>query len=155
MSNKYKIENVSKVIKGQHILKKINLEFKTGLNIIVGQSGAGKSTLLNLIGLIDECSEGEISFGKTKLNGVSEEERDYFRAENIGFIFQNSNLIQDMTVRENLQMAMEISNKYTEEYTDILDRFNVSELLDKKVCVLSGGEQQRIAIVKANKDNTC
>ena len=149
MSKTYKIKNVSKAIKESYILKDINLEFKVGLNIIVGQSGAGKSTLLNLIGLIDECSEGEINFGEIELNKVGEEERDKFRAENIGFIFQNSNLIPDMTVRENLQMAMEISSRHTDNYTEILERFNVGELLDKKVCVLSGGEQQRIALVRA------
>ena len=132
----------------------ISIDFKQGLNIIIGESGSGKSTLLNILGIIDNPSEGDIFFNEEKLTGRTDIQLDDFRAENIGFIFQSSNLISDITVDENLKLAMEINNIDTADYKKMLERFKIDDLIDKKVNVLSGGEQQRVSIVRALLKNS-
>ena len=149
MHNKYEVKRVCKFVKETEILKDVSLSFEEGLNVIVGQSGAGKSTLLNILGLIDDCTSGDLMYNNIDLINYNEEEREKFRSHYIGFIFQSNNLISDMSVRENIDLAMDISNVSPEEYVEILERFDINTLIDKKVNVLSGGEQQRVSIVRA------
>ncbi len=154
MKSRYCLKNISKSVKDKKILDNISIDFKQGLNIIIGESGSGKSTLLNILGIIDNPSEGDIFFNEEKLTGRTDIQLDDFRAENIGFIFQSSNLISDITVDENLKLAMEINNIDTADYKKMLERFKIDDLIDKKVNVLSGGEQQRVSIVRALLKNS-
>lgn len=154
MKSRYCLKNISKSVKDKKILDNISIDFKQGLNIIIGESGSGKSTLLNILGIIDNPSEGDIFFNEEKLTGRTDIQLDDFRAENIGFIFQSSNLISDITVDENLKLAMEINNIDIADYKKMLERFKIDDLIDKKVNVLSGGEQQRVSIVRALLKNS-
>lgn len=154
MKSRYCLKNISKSVKDKKILDNISIDFKQGLNIIIGESGSGKSTLLNILGIIDNPSDGDIFFNEEKLTGRTDIQLDDFRAENIGFIFQSSNLISDITVDENLKLAMEINNIDTADYKKMLERFKIDDLIDKKVNVLSGGEQQRVSIVRALLKNS-
>lgn len=89
MQNKYELKSLNKIVDDKFILKDINISFKKGLNVIIGQSGAGKSTLLNILGFIDDSSNGEIHYRSTDINSMPEKEKEKFRAEQIGFVCQN------------------------------------------------------------------
>lgn len=154
MKSRYCLKNISKSVKDKKILDNISIDFRQGLNIIIGESGSGKSTLLNILGIIDNPSSGDIFYNEEKLTGRTDIQLDDFRAESIGFIFQSSNLISDITVDENLKLAMEINNIDTANYKKMLERFKIDDLVDKKVNVLSGGEQQRVSIVRALLKNS-
>jgi len=129
------------------VLRNINLEIAGGSYIsIVGRSGSGKSTLLNIIGLIERFDSGEYFFeGEKILNFVDYSE---LRSQRIGFIFQNYNLIPNMTVRENILLPFLYSSN--EEYlnNEIIDKLQINDLMDKKAYALSGGEKQRVAIAR-------
>ena len=154
MKSRYCLKNISKSVKDKKILDNISIDFRQGLNIIIGESGSGKSTLLNILGIIDNPSSGDIFYKEEKLTDRTDIQLDDFRAESIGFIFQSSNLISDITVDENLKLAMEINNIDTANYKKMLERFKIDDLVDKKVNVLSGGEQQRVSIVRALLKNS-
>ncbi len=148
---KLKLNHVSKRVLDTDILKDISLEFEPGLTVILGESGAGKSTLLNLLGQLDSCSDGEITYQDQLLSALDKSGREQFRAESVGFVFQDGNLLSELSVLDNLKVALEISGTTVNEpqMMDLLNAFDVAECLNKKVNILSGGERQRIAIVRA------
>ncbi len=148
-----KLSNVYKSFDNRTILSNLNLSVQKNEYIcITGESGAGKTTLLNLIGLLDKPDCGEISInGKTQFSSkdISKLRRNFF-----GYIFQDFLLMDDKTVQANLEISKNISNYSKENY----DKKNVHEILQmvgldssylsKKVCHLSGGEQQKISIAR-------
>ncbi len=123
------------------------------LMILLGKSGSGKSTLLNLISGIDLPNSGEVVIGQRNLTTMSEQERTLFRRKNIGFVFQFFNLIPTLTVEENLLLPLELNNAGNGEgRTRIAALLNEIGLADRAKTYpdrLSGGEQQRVAIVRA------
>ena len=130
-------------------LDNINLTFpSTGLFFIVGKSGCGKTTLLNIIGGTDYETKGELYFGNNLINVNNL--CDY-RALYIGHIYQNFNLLDNLTVKDNLVLAYNIINKsYDEQETkNILTKLKINQYLNTKVKDLSGGEQQRVSIARA------
>ncbi|MBQ7925846.1 MAG: ABC transporter ATP-binding protein/permease, partial [Lachnospiraceae bacterium] len=145
-----KIEGLRKDIGKNVILRDINLEIGTGLTFIIGDSGAGKSTLLNIIGGLDAPTDGEVSFEIGQeiehITGCSRYQRDY-----LGFVFQDSNLINGLTIKENVMLATQISGvkRSEKELESTLAYFGLQECADRKVDGLSGGERQRAAMARA------
>ncbi|HAP8329221.1 TPA: ATP-binding cassette domain-containing protein, partial [Enterococcus faecium] len=131
----------------------LSLEIEKGEFVgLVGKSGAGKTTLLNIIGLITDISEGIITIdGQQKLS-VNSRNAMLLRRYTIGYLFQNYGLIEDESVLWNLKLALEYKKMKKEDklkvINEYLKQFNLSDMLNKKIYQLSGGEQQRIAIIK-------
>ena len=120
--------------------------------VILGPSGAGKSTLLNIIGGMDNASEGSINvFGK-EIVGLSEDELTKYRREDIGFVFQFYNLIPNLTVLENVELAEQIV-KQPKDAIEILKLVGLENRLNNFPSRISGGEQQRVAIARAIAKN--
>lgn len=138
-----------------HVLKSINLEIKKGdFLMIVGQSGSGKTTLLNILGFLDRFDKGNYLYKGEDVTNLSEKERSKFRNINIGFVFQQFNLIPTLDIYKNVELPMIYNKKYSKEEKDkrIKERLDEVGLLDKihqKPLELSGGQQQRITIARA------
>ena len=136
------------------ILDKVNLSFDPGeFILLLGQSGSGKSTLLNLISGIDAPDSGDIFVNGTAINRLSEHQRTLFRREHIGFIFQFFNLIPTLTVTENITLPMQLNGGVNaakdKEVKAMIERVGLSHRQDAFPDRLSGGEQQRVAILRA------
>ena len=118
---------------------------------IVGKSGSGKSTLLNLIGGLDSADSGSVMIQGKELFDLSEEERTVFRRRNIGFVFQNYNLLPTATVYKNIILPIQLDNKKVDKtYLDeVIEKLELTEKLRLKPNQLSGGQQQRVAIARA------
>lgn len=116
--------------------------------VILGPSGSGKSTLLNIVGGLDTATSGRVWFRDDELNRFSESELTGYRRNNIGFVFQFYNLMPNLTARENVEMATEISAEPMVA-ADALELVALRERQDHFPSQLSGGEQQRVAIARA------
>ena len=148
------LKNIKKVYgKNQILFENLSLEIEKDEFVgLVGKSGAGKTTLLNIIGLITDISEGIITIdGQQKLS-VNSRNAMLLRRYTIGYLFQNYGLIEDESVLWNLKLALEYKKMKKEDklkvINEYLKQFNLSDMLNKKIYQLSGGEQQRIAIIK-------
>jgi len=136
------------------VLKDIDLEIKEGEFIsIMGPSGAGKSTLLNILGLLDEPSEGEYYFYNEPVHNLKEKKKTDYHRHFIGFIFQAYHLIDEMTVYENIETPLIYKKVKLKErkaiVADLLDRFNIVAKSDLFPDQLSGGQQQLVGIARA------
>lgn len=118
---------------------------------IVGTSGSGKSTLLNLLGGLDRPTSGTIQIAGKHLENMKEEELTIFRRRNVGFVFQNYNLVPVLSVYENIVLAIQLDgNKIDEPFvTAIIQALGLSGKEDALPSMLSGGQQQRVAIARA------
>ncbi|WP_434749632.1 putative bacteriocin export ABC transporter [Paenibacillus amylolyticus] len=145
--------NISKSYEGISVLENINLSIDAGEMVaITGESGKGKTTLLNLIGLITSKDEGDIQIlGHKNPKGHSKEAM-LLRRKAIGYLFQNYGLVDEETVYWNLSLALEYKKMKKKEKNELieqyLDKFSLSPLKNKRVYQLSGGEQQRVAIIR-------
>lgn len=120
--------------------------------VILGPSGAGKSTLLNIIGGMDSATSGSINvFGK-EIVGLNDKELTKYRREDIGFVFQFYNLIPNLTVLENVELAGQIV-KQSKSAEDILKQVGLEDRMNNFPSQISGGEQQRVAIARAIAKN--
>lgn len=153
-----KIENLSKVFRTEEVetkaLNNIALEVKQGEFItIMGASGCGKSTLLNIVGLLDSASGGSYKLLDQEMIGLSESEKSKIRKQNIGFIFQNFNLIDELSVYDNIELPLIYNNVPSSERKKkveaIADRLAISHRLKHFPQQLSGGQQQRVAVARA------
>ena len=159
LSKIVELKNINKFYKvgkeKAHILKSINLNIKKGeFVMIMGKSGSGKTTLLNILGFLDKFDEGEYIFNNKDVTRLNESERSNFRNLNIGFIFQQFNLINTLNIYQNVELPMIYNNKYSkqEKKAQIENNLSIVGLLDKikqKPVQLSGGQQQRVAIARA------
>lgn len=136
------------------ILKDINLEVEEGSFIsVMGPSGSGKSTLLNIIGMLDQPSEGEYIFNGQPVFSLKEKQRSQLFKKNIGFIFQAYHLIDELTVYENIETPLLYQDVKANErkamIADALDQFNIVGKKDLFPSQLSGGQQQLVGIVRA------
>lgn len=138
-----------------HVLKSINLEIKSGeFVMIMGKSGSGKTTLLNILGFLDRFSDGKYIFKDNDVTNLNEKERSKFRNNNIGFVFQQFNLITNLNIYKNVELPMVYSNRYSKEERELIikEKLNIVGILDKinqKPLELSGGQQQRVTIARA------
>ncbi len=136
------------------VLNKLFLSVNNKENVgIIGPSGSGKSTLLNLIGLLEQPSSGDIIICNVDFNKLKNEEKVIFRKENIGFIFQNNQLLEDFNVEENVALPL-LMNGYSfrrsiSKANDYLQLLGIADRRKFKPGLLSGGEQQRVAIARA------
>jgi putative ABC transport system ATP-binding protein len=136
------------------VLHEVSAEFEQGeFVVLVGKSGSGKSTLLNLVSGIDTPSSGAVWIAGQELTGLSEHERTLFRRQKIGFIFQFFNLVQTLTVLENLLLPLELNGRTSARdragALDLLEQVGLADRRDAYPDRLSGGEQQRIAVARA------
>lgn len=147
------IKDLSKSFSGVKVLSKLNLSVIEGDMIaIIGGSGKGKTTLLNIIGLIADKDEGDIKIFDYINPSINSKEAMLLRRNNIGYLFQNFALVEEETVFWNLDLALEYKKINKKQriklIEDQLKKFNLMGLKNKKVYQLSGGEQQRIAIIR-------
>lgn len=141
-----------------HVLKDINVSFPdSGLVSILGQSGCGKTTLLNIIGGLDNNFSGELIIDGKNTNTYKASDWDAYRNAQIGFIFQNYNLISHLSVIENVMISLSLSGvSHTERYNrakQVLEEVGLGEFINKKPNQLSGGQKQRVAIARALVNN--
>ncbi|MDM1379540.1 ABC transporter ATP-binding protein [Myroides marinus] len=135
-------------------LNQVSLNVKKGEFIsVMGPSGCGKSTLLNIIGLLDNASSGSFLLLEKEMVGLTESQRAQIRKENIGFIFQNFNLIDELSVYDNIELPL-IYNKVPsserkKRVMEIAERLNIVHRLKHYPQQLSGGQQQRVAVGRA------
>ena len=120
---------------------------------IMGPSGCGKSTLLNVIGMLDSPTSGSYVFNGTEVAGLSESKLADFRKRNIGFIFQSFNLVDELSVRENIELALLYHNVPAAErrsrVDEVMDKVGIAHRAKHRPSQLSGGQQQRVAVARA------
>ena len=140
---------------GENLVKAIdnaNIDIKEGEFVaIVGKSGSGKSTLLHMMGGLDNPTEGKVYINDKDIFSLKEEELAIFRRRNIGFIFQNFNLIPSLNVWENITLPVGLDGKEINKpfVTDIINSLGLESKVDALPNTLSGGQQQRVAIARA------
>ena len=122
------------------------------LVVVVGPSGAGKTTLLNMLGGMDSCTSGSIMLDGREVSAFSEKELTYYRRYDIGFVFQFYNLVQNLTAKENVELASQIC-KDPLDAEAVLAQVGLADRMDNFPAQLSGGEQQRVAIARALAKN--
>ena len=153
-----KLHNISKIYRTDEVetaaLDTVNIEIEEGEFVaIMGPSGCGKSTLLNLIGMLDSPTSGEYFFGDEDIASYSETQLSNLRKHNIGFIFQSFNLIDELTVFENIELALlyhNISSAERKQKVDrIMDKVGIAHRAKHMPSQLSGGQQQRVAVARA------
>ena len=120
--------------------------------VVVGPSGAGKTTLLNLLGGMDGASSGTIMLDGREVSAFDERELTYYRRYDIGFVFQFYNLVQNLTAKENVELASQICTDPLDA-AEVLEMVGLGHRLDNFPAQLSGGEQQRVAIARALAKN--
>ena len=151
------LENIVKIYNKTNeipALQDVSLEVGEGEMIaIMGASGSGKTTLLNIIGCMDKCNQGNYLFRGINVTALNSGQRDKFRRQNFGFVFQQFALLKDYTVKENVELPLRAVNmprkKRNELVTNILKVVGMEQYLDKIPTKLSGGQQQRCAIARA------
>lgn len=151
------LKNVEKVYKSGEVetkaLENINLEIYDGeFIVILGPSGSGKSTLLNVISGLDIPSSGEIFCNNEKISDYNEKKLTLFRRKNLGFIFQQYNLLQNLTVKGNVEIGSCISENPL-NIDEVLESVNMINEKDKYPYQLSGGQQQRVSIARSIAKN--
>ena len=159
MPNSYlKLKNISKSYnQGNNrlsILKNISLDIGSGEFVaITGPSGSGKTTLLNIIGLLDTTDDGSITFNDKDLTNFNSEQKNSFRKDNFGFVYQNYNLLENFNAIENVSLPLILNgfNRHQAAYKakSVMKAFMVDDRSSHFPNSLSGGEQQRVAISRA------
>lgn len=137
-----------------HAVNGIDLQIDAGeFTAIVGPSGSGKTTLLNIVGGLDDPTEGDVVIDGVKINALSSRQKTDFRMRNIGFVFQAYNLIPVFTARENVEFIMHLQGKPKSDRetrtTELLEAVGLADRMDSRPNKLSGGEQQRVAVARA------
>ena len=139
-------------------LNNVNFEINKGEFVsVMGPSGCGKSTLLNILGLLDNPSDGELFFLENEVSKYSERQRAQLRKENIGFVFQSFNLIDELTVFENVELPLlylgVTSSERKKRVNEVLERMEIMHRVSHFPQQLSGGQQQRVAVARAIVSN--
>jgi len=153
-----KLQDISKIYQMEEVettaLDSINIEIERGEFVaIMGPSGCGKSTLLNIIGMLDNPSHGQYHFLEDEIAKASERQLANIRKQNIGFIFQSFNLIDALTVFENVELTLLYNNvparERRERVNRVLDKVGIAHRSKHMPSQLSGGQQQRVAVARA------
>ncbi len=153
-----KLHNLSKIYRTDEVetiaLDTVNIEIEAGEFVaIMGPSGCGKSTLLNIIGMLDTTTTGKYIFLDEDVSDYSESRLSNIRKHNIGFIFQSFNLIDELTVAENIELALLYHNipgkERKERVAGIMDKVGIAHRAKHMPSQLSGGQQQRVAVARA------
>ncbi|KGJ92437.1 ABC transporter ATP-binding protein [Thalassotalea sp. ND16A] len=153
-----KLHNLSRVYQTDEVetaaLNSVNIEIEQGEFVaIMGPSGCGKSTLLNIVGMLDNPSDGQYLFMDEDISDYSEAQLAAIRKHNIGFIFQNFNLIEELSVQENIELALLYHNipagERKERVAKVMDKVGIAHRAKHMPSQLSGGQQQRVAVARA------
>jgi len=153
-----KTNNLKKIYLTEEVettaLNNVNIQIEQGEFVsIMGPSGCGKSTLLNVLGLLDNPTDGEYHFLENEVSKFTERQRATLRKENIGFVFQSFNLIDELTVFENVELPLLYlkysSNERKKKVNAVLERMNIMHRANHFPQQLSGGQQQRVAVSRA------
>ena len=153
-----KLENLTKVYRTDEIestaLNQVSFKIEKGEFVsIMGPSGCGKSTLLNILGLLDKPESGSYQFLEEEVSHFNEKQRSSVRKKNIGFIFQNFNLIDELTVFENIELPLLYnkvpSSERKQRVNEIIEKMGISHRSSHFPQQLSGGQQQRVAVARA------
>lgn len=150
-------KNVDKIYKMGEVeikaLNKTSFEIEKGeLVVILGPSGAGKTTCLNILGGMDSATRGKVLVDKKDITNYSDKELIMYRRNDIGFVFQFYNLVQNLTALENVELAVQLCKDHLNPKT-ILNKVGLQKRMDNFPSQLSGGEQQRVAIARAISKN--
>jgi putative ABC transport system ATP-binding protein len=154
------VQNLSKIYRKPgtnvevHALNDVSLNFQEGeFTAIMGASGSGKSTLMNVLGCLDQPTSGHYILGDRDISALPDDELSEIRSRRIGFVFQNFNLIQQLTVLENLEVPMFYLGIPPQERRkramELAERVGLSDRADHRPMQLSGGQQQRVCIARA------
>ncbi|MCE5170479.1 ABC transporter ATP-binding protein [Paenibacillus profundus] len=151
------VRNVSKVYEGKvayQALSNLNLTVQKGEFVgVMGPSGSGKTTLLNVVSTIDKPSSGEVFIGGQQTHKLSKRQLALFRRRELGFVFQDFNLLQTLTVKENIIFPLTLENVSIKEQDErvnrIADKLGITHILNKRTYEISGGQCQRTAIARA------
>ena len=152
------LKNLTKIYRTDEIestaLNQVSFEIEKGEFVsIMGPSGCGKSTLLNILGMLDKPDSGSYKFLGTEISGLNEKGRSAVRKQNIGFIFQNFNLIDELTVFENIELPLIYnrvsSSERKKRVNELIDKMGISHRASHFPQQLSGGQQQRVAVARA------
>ena len=153
-----RIENLTKIFRTEEVetiaLNGVNLEVKDGEFVaVMGPSGCGKSTLLSILGLLDNPTDGKYYLDDEEVGHLKEKARTRYRKGRIGFVFQSFNLIDELTVEENVELQLKYlgvpKEERKERVLDILRKVNLSQRSKHYPQQISGGQQQRVAIARA------
>ena len=155
-----KVEHLKKVYTtrfgGQQVqaLRDVNFSVEEGEFIaIMGESGSGKTTLLNILAALDKPTEGHVYLGNRELSAVSEREISAFRRDHLGFVFQDFNLLDTFTLKDNIYLPLVLAGRPYKEMENrllpIAERLGITELLEKYPYEVSGGQKQRAAVARA------
>lgn len=162
MNNLINIDDVEKYYGSNNNIKKVlnRISFcidKGEFTGIMGPSGSGKTTLLNVISTIDNVTSGHIYYENKDITEMGEDDLSDFRKDNLGFVFQDFNLLDTLTIKENIMLTMTIRNKPKNEIkdtvNDILKKLNIYEIRNKFPYEVSGGQKQRCACARAIINN--
>jgi putative ABC transport system ATP-binding protein len=133
------------------VLNGVSFSVRSGeLVLVQGKSGCGKTTLLNILGGLDRPTSGDVIIDGESIVGLSEDRLASLRLEKIGFVFQDYNLLLDLSVRENVALPLRFSKRSDGELVDaMLEKFDIASIAEEKASRISGGEAQRVAIARA------
>jgi putative ABC transport system ATP-binding protein len=152
------LKNLSRVFQTDEVetvaLNQIDIDVQRGEFVaIMGPSGCGKSTLLSIVGMLDTPSSGQYIFNDEDISGYSEAQLAQIRKHNIGFIFQSFNLIDELTVQENIELALLYhdieSEQRKQKVAQVMDKVGIAHRAKHMPSQLSGGQQQRVAVARA------
>lgn len=141
-------------VNNTNALNGINLRMESGEFVaIMGPSGSGKTTLLNILSGIDKATSGNIEISGNNINQMSKNTLSLFRRQHLGFVFQEFNLLDSLTLKENVMLPMILDNKDIDEMenriNEVMSMFEIDDIMDKYPYTVSGGQQQRTAICRA------
>ncbi|MCK0202044.1 ABC transporter ATP-binding protein [Ornithobacterium rhinotracheale] len=156
------VQNLSKIYTTTEVqtaaLNEVNLDIKKGEFVaIMGPSGCGKSTLLNVLGLLDTPTSGSYIFNEQETTKMNKSQKNDIRKKNLGFIFQNFNLIDELSVKENIELPLIYNHVPSRErkakVTEIMEQIGIAHRANHLPQQLSGGQQQRVAVARALVNN--
>ena len=156
----YEFVDLRNVVKEYHMgevcikaVNGVNFQIREGeFVVIVGPSGAGKTTVLNILGGMDTATSGQVMVGGQDISKFNEKQLTSYRRDDIGFVFQFYNLVQNLTAKENVELALQICKNPLDAAT-VLKEVGLEERMDNFPSQLSGGEQQRVSIARALAKN--
>lgn len=154
-----RIEQISKYFKDTKVLKDISFEIKKGdFSAVMGSSGSGKSTLLYSISGMDSISEGKVMFGDVNISQLQESELSKFRLTRMGFVFQNAQMLKNLSVFDNIILPGLVANKESAEKIrkrafKLMERMEITGIENRDIKEVSGGQLQRAAICRAMINN--
>lgn len=145
----FEIKNVFKQYNGEYTLKNISFTLGKGMNFIVGASGSGKTTLLKIISGMEQDFDGEVTYCGKNIKKLTSNEKSYFYNNTFGFVWQDFNLLEDLSVLDNVLLPQYLKNKQNHKNAEkVLKELKIFNLAQRKVNSLSGGQKQRVAIAR-------